>query len=433
MKKTGLFFLLLLPFFLHAQGEPYEFKEVKMVQATPVKNQQKTGTCWAFSTASFLESEAIRQGKGEHDFSEMFAAWHIYRRKCENYVRRQGKANLSEGALAHDLLQVARDFGIVPESAYPGKKDPAAPHDHSKLEKDLQALCNELIALGAKGELPADWMKQIEKRLDDEFGAPPIKFSYNGAVFTPVTFRDYLGINPDDYVNLTSFTHHPFWTSFILEIPDNYANGSFYNLPLNELMRTLNVALRSGYSVEWDADVSNPGFSAGNGLAIVPEKKWEELAEADRKNRFNFWEPEKNVSQDYRQELFDRLITQDDHLMHIVGVLDEANSGMYYAVKNSWGEISEKKGFVYVSEAYMRLQTISITVHKDAVPKDILQRLGMVSAEQPKPAASPQDRLRSGDAQLAPQTNQLPMPSGAPPKASPPKKPAMKAAPSSKE
>ena len=185
--------------------------------------------------------------------------------------------------------------------------------------------------------------------------------------------------------------------------------------------------------MEWDADVSNPGFSAGNGLAIVPEKKLEELAEADRKNRFNFWEPEKNVSQDYRQELFDRLITQDDHLMHIVGVLDEANSGMYYAVKNSWGEISEKKGIVYVSEAYMRLQTISITVHKDAVPKDILQRLGMVSAEQPKPAASPQDRLRSGDAQLAPQTNQLPMPSGAPPKASPPKKPAMKAAPSSKE
>jgi bleomycin hydrolase len=432
MKKIGLLFLF-LPLFLRAQEEAYQFKEVKMIEATPVKNQQKTGTCWAFSTASFLESEALRLGKGEHDFSEMYAVRYIYRQKCENYVRRQGKANLSEGGLAHDLLHVVRQYGIVPESVYPGKKDLSAPYDHSKLEKDLQAMCNELIALGTKGELPADWQKQIDKRLDEEFGVPPVKFSYKGAVFTPVTFRDYMGINPDDYINITSFTHHPFWTSFILEIPDNFANGSFYNLPLNEMIRVLNFAIRSGFSVEWDADVSNKGFSSGNGLAIVPEKSWEDKDAAARANMFKFWEPEKNITQDYRQELFDRLITQDDHLMHIVGVLDEANSGMYYAVKNSWGEVSDMKGYVYVSEAYMRLNTISITLHKDALPKDVLQRVGIVTAEPAKPAKSAQDKLRSGDVELAPQSNQLPTPSGAPPKATPGKKPALNAAPSSKQ
>jgi bleomycin hydrolase len=433
MKKTALLFLL-LPFFLQAQEEPYEFKEVKMIEATPVKNQQKTGTCWAFSTASFLESEAIRMGEGAHDFSEMYVARHIYRKKCENYVRRLGKANLSEGALAHDYLNVVREYGIVPESAYPGKKDSSAPFDHAGLEKDLRTMCNDMIERGSKGELPADWLKQIDKRLDEEFGVPPVKFSYNGAIFTPVTFRDHLGINPDDYINFTSFTHHPFYTSFILEVPDNFSNGSFYNLPLNELMRVLNFAIRSGYSVEWDADVSNKGFAAGNGLAIVPEKSWEDKDAAARSNMFKFWEPEKNVTQDYRQEQFDRLITQDDHLMHIVGVLDEANSGMYYAVKNSWGEVSDLKGYVYVSEAYMRLNTISITVHKNAVPGNILERIGLVSANETQPANSAQDKLRSGEVQLAPDSKQLPTPAGTKPKATAPgKKPAMQATPSSKQ
>jgi bleomycin hydrolase len=199
-------------------------------------------------------------------------------------------------------------------------------------------------------------------------------------VFTPVSFREFLGIDPDDYVSITSFTHHPFYEPFILEVPDNWANGYFYNIPLGEMIRTLNYSIQQGYTVEWDADVSNNGFSAQNGIAIVPERDWKDKDATAQSNTFKMWEAEKNITPEYRQQLFDRQITTDDHLMHIVGVLNEGHGGSYFVVKNSWGEISDLKGFVNVSDSYMRQNTISITVHKNAVPKDIRQRLGLEHA-----------------------------------------------------
>lgn len=384
MKKT-LLSLLLAAFagllFAQKNPEPYEFKDVKRLTATPVKSQDMTGTCWAFSTASFLESEVQRLGKGEVNLSEMFVVRNIYRQKCENYVRRQGNARFSEGGLAHDLLNAVRAHGLVPESAYPGRKDPAKPYNHAQLEKDLKKMCNDFVALGNEGKLPANWLVDIDRALDAEFGPVPTKFVVGGTIYTPESYRDFLGINPDDYVNITSFTHHPYYTSFILEIPDNFANGTYYNLPLNEMMRCLNYSIQQGYSVDWDADVSNAGFSAESGLAIVPAKDWSAKTSTEQQNTFRFWEPEKEVSQDYRQELFDRQITQDDHLMHVTGILDEAHTGLYYVVKNSWGEISDLKGYVYVSEDYMRLNTLSFTVHKSALPKDVRQRLGIEPGE----------------------------------------------------
>lgn len=378
--------------------EPYQFKEFKTVPCTPVKNQQKTGTCWCFSTLSFLESELLRMGKGEHNLSEMFAVRHVYRQKCEQYVRRQGHEQLGEGGLAHDLLNAVRDFGIVPEDIYPGRKDVGQPYDHSKLEKTLIELCKGFVEQGKKGELPADWLAQIEAVLDAEFGPVPRKFSIAGQPFTPLQYADYLGIKPSDYVSITSFTHRPFWSSFILEVPDNFSHGSFYNLPLDDMMRCLNFSIQQGYSVEWDADVSNAGFGAKYGLALVPEKDWKDKSEVQRANTFKYTEPEKLVSQDYRQQLFDRQETTDDHLMHITGILDETHNGLFYKVKNSWGEVSDMKGFVYCSEAYMRQNTISFTVHKDALPTDVRRRLGLeagpVNIEQPsgpgmrKPASS---------------------------------------------
>lgn len=378
--KKHLFFILFSLFLtaLSAQKqEAYSFGAPYKLGATSVKSQDMTGTCWCFSSASFLESEALRLGKGEHDLSEMYVVRHVYRQKCENYVRRQGHAQFGEGGLAHDLLNAVREFGIVPESVYPGRKDVKKPFNHQQLEKNLKSLCDGLVKQGAAGTLQSGWLSQVDAVLDEEFGVVPTQFTYNNTVFTPVSFREFLGIEPDDYLTLTSFTHHPFYQPFILEIPDNWANGMFYNVPLGELIRTLNTSLQQGYTVEWDADVSNEGFSAQNGVAIIPERDWKDKDAVAQGNTFKFWEPEKNITAEYRQQLFDRQITTDDHLMHIVGLLNEGHGGSFFVVKNSWGEISDLKGFVYVSDAYMRQNTISFTVHKNAVPKDIRKRLGL--------------------------------------------------------
>lgn len=361
--------------------EPYEFKEHKRNPATPVKSQDQTGTCWAFSTVSFLESEALRAGKKDVDLSEMFVVRHIYRQKCENYVRRQGNAQFGEGGLAHDAVNAIAQYGIVPESAYPGRKDPKTPYSHGKLEKTLKTLCTEFVKQAKDGKLATDWLASIDQVLDEEFGKVPTKFDYTNVVFSPTSYRDYLGIKTDDYVTVTSFTHHPFWGKFVLEVPDNWANGEMYNLPLTDMMRCAKNAIDMGYTVEWDADVSNDGFSAQTGLAIVPAKSWKDKDGVAQTNTFKLWEAETKVTQELRQQLFDRQITTDDHLMHIVGLLDETHSGLYYVVKNSWGEISDNKGFVYCSEAYMRQNTLSFMVHKDALPDDISRRLGFKTGE----------------------------------------------------
>lgn len=390
MKKGSLsiLFVLFLTSLFAQQQDAYNFNKPYQLACTPVKSQDQTGTCWSFSTASFLESEALRMGRGQHDLSEMFVVRHIYRQKCENYVRRQGHAQFGEGGLAHDLLNAVKRDGIVPESVYPGRKDAGKPYNHQKLVKSLETACKEFVKQAGEGKLSEKWISKVDSLLDAEFGVVPTQFTYNNTMFTPISFREFLGIDPDDYVSLTSFTHHPFYESFILEVPDNFANGSFYNLPLGELMRTLNYSIQQGYSVEWDADVSNNGFSAQNGLAIVPERDWKDKDVAAQNSTFKLWEKEKNVSQEYRQQLFDRQITTDDHLMHIVGVLNEGHGGNYFVVKNSWGEISDLKGYVYVSDPYMRQNTISFTVHKYALPKDIRERLDIEPEGNPfqKPA-----------------------------------------------
>lgn len=362
---------------------PYSFKAEKLLEATPVKNQQQTGTCWAFSCASYLESEVRRLNNMEVDLSEMFVVRHIYRQKCENYVRRQGTAQFSEGGLAHDLIQAVRRYGIVPDEIYPGRKDPSKPFNHSNIERTLRDKCNELVELGKKGELPTGWITAIDQILDEEFGKLPGKFSIDGRPYTAQLYRDYLGIRPDDYVTITSFTHHPFYEPFVLEVPDNFSNGLMHNLPLDEMMRCLTYALQQGHSVEWDADVSNEGFSAKNGLAIVPAKKWADKNEAQREGAFRFVEPQVKATQAYRQELFDKQVTTDDHLMHITGLETETNSGeKYYRVKNSWGEVSELKGYLRVSDTYMRLNTISFMVNKNALPKDVAGRLNLLDEPQ---------------------------------------------------
>lgn len=386
---------------LTAQGSTYSFKPFKHLEHTAVKNQHQTGTCWAFSTASFLESEVKRISQMDVDLSEMYIVRQVYKKKCENFVRRQGTAQLDEGGLAHDLINAVHEVGIVPEDVYPGRKDVSEPFNHAALVKKLKNLCSDFVKKGKDGSLPKDWLQQIDSVLDEEFGVLPKKFSVGNRLFTPTIYRDYLGINSSDYITLTSFTHHPFHQDIILEIPDNFANGTMYNVPIDEMMRALNYSVQQGYTATWDADVSNDGFSAQNGLAILPAVKWAEKTDKEQTTTFQSTEREMPVSQEYRQDLFDQQVTMDDHLMHIVGIDNEvSNASIFYLVKNSWGTISDAKGYIRASEPYLRLNTISITVNKKALPLDLQQRLGVaegepaiqhsvpaVREEAPKPAA----------------------------------------------
>ncbi|MEM1322914.1 MAG: C1 family peptidase [Bacteroidota bacterium] len=350
-----------------AQKNAYDFKVEKSVECTEVKSQDRTGTCWSFATASFIESELMRKGKGTHDLSEMFVVKNIYKDKARNYVLRQGKANFSQGSLSHDLMNIAARYGMMPEEAFSGKLPGEERHDHSELSAVLKGMLDGLLE---RKRLSPKWKKAFESVLDVYLGTTPEQFTYQGKNYTPDSFVKSMGFDANDYVSLTSYTHHPFYNKFILEIPDNYSNGAYYNLPIDEMMKVIDYAIGQGYSVAWDGDVSEKGFSAKNGIAVVPEnEKREDL----------FMKPgkEKMIDQQLRQETFESYATTDDHLMHMTGIAKDQNGTKYYLIKNSWGEISEYKGYLHMSENYTRLKTVSIMVHKDAIPDQLAKKLSL--------------------------------------------------------
>ena len=365
MKKQLL--LLAIVCFVSQLSAQYHFDTKENLECTAIKNQQRTGTCWSFSTVSFLEAELLRMGKEEYDLSEMFIVRNIYKDKARNYVLRQGKANFSQGSLNHDVIRALKMGGIVPESVYSGKLPGEDMHDHSEMERALKGMLDGIL----KGKkLSNKWQGAFESVMDNYIGEVPEQFTYKGKSYTPASFAKELGINPDDYVTLTSFTHHPFYESFILEIPDNYSNGSYYNLPLDELQAIVDYALKNGYTVAWDGDVGEKGFSAGKGIAVMP---------ADSKIEDPFAKPvkEMKVTADLRQASFESYATTDDHLMHLTGISKDQNGTKYYVTKNSWGEISPYKGFLHMSESYFRMKTVGVMVHKSAIPQDIAAKLSL--------------------------------------------------------
>ncbi len=364
MKYIFWISVLLLAFQLPAQ---YDFTVKHNVECTSIKNQQNTGTCWSFSTVSFLESELLRMGKPGYDLSEMFMVRTIYKDKARNYILRQGKANFSQGGLNHDVMRAFHMAGIVPESVYSGKLPGDPIHDHSEMETALKGMLDGLLK---RKSLSDKWPDAVDCLLDNYMGDAPETFTYQGKTYTPESYAQSLGINPDDYVTLTSFSHHPFYETFILEIPDNYSNGSYYNLPLDELQAIAEHALAEGYTVAWDGDVGEKGFDAGAGIAVIP-------ADPRAKDIFDDPVEEAQVDQEMRQKAFESYATTDDHLMHLTGIAKDQEGTAYYVTKNSWGEISPYKGFLYMSEAYFRMKTVGIMVHKDAIPKDIAAKLSL--------------------------------------------------------
>ena len=377
-KHVILLFALVFAFGAHAQKKnkksetpsfPYTFEVVVDNGATSTKDQCRTGTCWSFATVSFVESELMRMGKGEHNLSEMFNVRMTYPKKAENYVRYQGKAQFSAGSLSHDVINAIRDFGMVPEEVYTGLNPGMTEHDHGELDAMLEGLIKGIVS--KRGTKSDSYKKAVAAVLDVTIGAVPENFTYQGKKYTPTSFRDAMGFNADDYVSLSSFTHHAMWEPFILEVPDNFSQGAFYNVPLETLGAVAQSALRGGYTVAWDADVSEKGFSFRNGMAILPAKG------TSKDDLFKKVVEEESVDAVSRQAAFDSQSTTDDHLMHLTGLRKDQNGKLYYVIKNSWGTGNDFDGHQHISEAYFDMKTVGIMVHKDALPADVRSKLGL--------------------------------------------------------
>lgn len=372
-----------------AFGQGYQFTDVKRLPATPVKNQASTGTCWCFATVSFLEAELLRMNKGEYDLSEMFLVRQKYMNQLQDNYLRRGKGNIGQGSLSHTAINAFLQVGIVPEEVYSGINYDSERHNHGELARYVRGIAD--VAVELKHRSP-EYDKLIKNLFDTYMGEVPETFTYKGKEYTPKSFAASLGLNMDDYVELTSFTHHPYYSLFEVEVPDNWEHKKMYNLPLDELIETMNHSLDKGYTVCWDGDVSEKGFSHVNGVAINPEvAKTEDLSGSDRarfegmnvaqrlEEVYKFERPyqEVKVCGCVRQQGFEKFVTTDDHLMHITGLVKDQNGTPYYITKNSWGtERNAFGGYLNMSESYVRAKTIFILVHKDAIPKAIRTKLG---------------------------------------------------------
>jgi bleomycin hydrolase len=359
----------------------YKFTVVKNNEAPiAVQDQGQSGTCWTFSSLSFLESELARMGKPKVNLSEMFIVHTAYNMKADKYVRMHGTVNFGEGGAFHDVMQVVKDSGIVPQMVYSGFENGEKDVNGVKRinHSELDAVTKNIVETVIKSQKPGlAWKKAFNGTLDAYLGAVPKTFTYEGKQYTPKSFRDMLGLNVDNYIEISSFKHHPFYSKFVIEVPDNWAADQVYNLPLDEMIEVLDNALMNGYTVAWGSDVSEKGFSFKNGVAVVPDVDWSDVKKEKMDSVLLTPRKELNVTQDLRQEAFDNYETQDDHGMHIVGIVKDQNGTKYYIVKNSWGvKSNDCDGYFYASEAFVRYKTTSILLHKDGVKKEIAKKLG---------------------------------------------------------
>lgn len=379
------------------EEEGFKFTTVKELPITSVKDQNQAGTCWCYSSLAFFESELLRMGKPEYDFSEMYIVYKTYLDRAEASVRTHGDVSFSQGGSFGDVMYAIRHYGLIPDSEMPA----GAMHNDSLSNfTELSAVTDpyvKAIATGKKIQMDADgnplWKKGLAGIYDAYLGKCPEEFTYNGKKYTPMSFAESTGLNMDDYVNLTSFTHHPFYEKFVIEVQDNWRWGQAWNLPIDELMQVMDNAIENGYPIAWGSDVSESGFLRGKNLGVVvlPDLKsdgkdltgsdmahWTGLSAADRrKEAQNGPTPQKWVSQKERQMAYDNFETGDDHGMLIYGTAKDQIGNEYFLVKNSWGDAGNYNGIWYASKAFVRYKTMNIVVHKDALPKDIAKKLGI--------------------------------------------------------
>jgi len=373
------------------KDEVVQFTTVKELKTTSVKNQNRSSTCWSFSGLGFLEAELLRMGKGEYDLAEMFIVHYNFTDKAEKFVRLHGEGSFGPGGSFYDVLHVLKHRGIVPESEMTGLNYGEELPVHNEIDVIAKAYVDAVIK-NRNGKLSPAWMKGYTAVIDAYLGKVPEKFMYNGKEYTPKTFAASLGLNADDYVSLTSYTHHPFYSSFALEIQDNWRWANSYNLPLNELMNVFDYAIDNGYSIAWGSDVSEKGFTR-TGIATVPDVNLSEMSGSDQARWLGLTAREKDaeitksvgkpdvyektITQEMRQIAYDNYETTDDHGMVIYGIAKDPSGKKFYMVKNSWGLTGNYKGIWYVSEAFAQYKTMNIVVHKNAIPAALKQKLGI--------------------------------------------------------
>ena len=374
------------------EPEGYVFTDTKIIPSTPVKNQNRSGTCWCFSTMTMLESEILKAGGPEMHLSEMWIVRHSFMDKAEKYVRLHGQLNFAEGGASHDVTEGIARHGIVPFEVYPGLNYGTDKPDFHELTGALKAYLDAVIAAAEKSRMPLStaWKRGFDALLDTYFGPCPETFTFEGKEYTPASFAASLPIDMADYVDLTSYTHQPFYKEFIIEVPDNWMWSTVWNLPLDELMAVIDNAIAEGYTIAWGTDVSEKGFSRTKAIGIIPEadidgmngteaERWGKLTDKEKEDAlYKFDKPgkERTITQEMRQIAYDNYETTDDHGMVIVGTATDQAGNAYFKVQNSWDARPPYDGFWYFSRPFVEYKTMSIMVNRNAIPKAIRKKLG---------------------------------------------------------
>ena len=357
--------------------ESFKFTDVINLANTSVKNQGSSGTCWSYSGNSFLESEMIRIGKQPVEISQIFTARNAYVEKGKNYVRMHGAVTLGDGGSLHDVTNMLKKYGAVPQEVYTGLNYGTAKNKFA----EMAALTEGLLVAAVKnpnGELTPNWIKAYEAVIDSYLGQVPQNFNYKGKNYTPQTFaKEVVGLNADEYVEFSSYSNVPYYTKTMLMVPDNWSFDMIYNVRLNDMTDIIDNALKNGYTVAWATDVSEKSFSWKNGIAYVPTKKVDEMTPEEKENMFNGPKPEMEITEELRQKAFDNYQTTDDHGMHIVGVSKDQDGKEYYIVKNSWGATNDYKGYLYVTKNFIKYKSTALMVNKGAIPAAIAKKMGI--------------------------------------------------------
>ena len=357
--------------------ENFKFTEVINLGTTSVKSQGSSGTCWSYSTNSFLESEMIRLGKQPVELSQIYSARNVYVEKGINYVRMHGAITLGDGGALHDVINMYKKYGTVPREVYTGLNYGT---DKNKFA-EMSALIEGVLAAVVKnpnGELTPNWQKAYAAVIDSYLGKVPDNFTYKGKNYTPQSFaKEVVGINPDDYVEMSSFTNAPYYQKTTMMVPDNWSLDQVYNVKLNDMTDVIDNALKKGYTVAWATDVSEKSFSWKNGVAYVASKKFDDMTAEEKADMFNGPKAEPEITPEMRQAAFDNYATTDDHGMHIIGLAKDQTGKEYYIVKNSWGETNDYKGFLFVTKNFVKYKTTALLVNKGGIPAEIAKKLGV--------------------------------------------------------